>query len=76
MTFTAKRPPRPAYDHIRPVMGSRNLGKRVIQTNIKQTTPAPLPRRGTSPLRAFWLVAVGLFILACLAFGYLFRGAV
>ena len=29
---------RPAYDHIRPVMGSQRLARRVIANNIAKTT--------------------------------------
>jgi len=39
MTFTAKRPPRVPYDHIRPVMCSRETYRRVIANNIILTTP-------------------------------------
>ena len=73
MKFTARRPP--PYDHIRPIMISRETHRRVIANNIMLTTP---PRSGlchpnrpaTSPAL---LIAA---LLALVGLGLLFRGMI
>jgi len=57
---------KPAYDKISPVMGSNQLFRRVVQNNIKLTTPSvgfslgrrPSPWSVVLPL----LLAAGLFL--------------
>lgn len=72
MIFTAKRPPRGPYDHIRPIMSETQ--KRVIANNINLTTPPPRSGRHNRPATSPALLMAAL--LALLGLGLLFRGMI